>query len=418
VNKSLAGAGAMATFSRFGLRSKNVNHAIIIFGGVLALSGCGAAPGTTPLAQPLHDAAVKQAAYPNSGYGYEVIYAFPLSAASGGGPASRLLPVAGYLIGTTPGGADFGGVVYRVTPTGTQSVLYAFDGRYRSRLVPNIPYSGVVAIGSKLYGTTQYGGSSQCKYGCGVLYELSAGGNLRVVYEFKSSYGHTLPGDLTAIGGVLYGTTLGMAFAITPSGQERSLHRFYGQPDGGVPNGGLVALNGVLWGTTQNGGSANDGTVFAVDAGGRYRLVYSFKGGVDGAHPLAGLTVANGILYGTTRVGGTDGLGTVYSVTTSGVEQVVHSFVQTTADGHNPVAALIYVNGNLYGTTVAGGALAGTIFKVSPSGQEELVHSFLGGSDGSAPVAGLAEYNGMLYGTTQYCAKEYNCAGTVFRFSP
>ena len=90
-----------------------------------------------------------------------------------------------------------------------------------------------------------------------------------------------------------------------------------------------------------------------------FRVLYRFAGGSDGAQPVAALIDVNGILYGTTENGGGSGCkklgcGTVYSITTSGAEKVLHSFAGG-SDGAYPAAALVDVNGTLYGTTENGG---------------------------------------------------------------
>jgi uncharacterized repeat protein (TIGR03803 family) len=93
--------------------------------------------------------------------------------------------------------------------------------------------------------------------------------------------------------------------------------------------------------------------------------------GSGGSDPNGDLIDVNGVLYGTTSDGGQFGLGTVFSVTASGVETVLHSF-QGGSDGNGPIAGLAYANGVLYGTTFQGGGTGcggpgcGTIFAVTP----------------------------------------------------
>ena len=80
-----------------------------------------------------------------------------------------------------------------------------------------------------------------------------------------------------------------------------------------------------------------------------------------GTFPASGLLDVNGILYGTTGEGGGsgcnghDGCGTVYSVSTTGSQTVLHRFGRG-ADGAVPLGSLINVNGTLYGTTLEGGS--------------------------------------------------------------
>jgi uncharacterized repeat protein (TIGR03803 family) len=81
----------------------------------------------------------------------------------------------------------------------------------------------------------------------------------------------------------------------------------------------VIDVNGVLYGTTTNGGANNAGMVFSVDAHtGAETVLYSFcsqAGCADGSTPLAGVIDVNGALYGTTWIGGMQNEGTVFSVT-------------------------------------------------------------------------------------------------------
>jgi uncharacterized repeat protein (TIGR03803 family) len=153
-------------------------------------------------------------------------------------------------------------------------------------------------------------------------------------------------------------------------------------------------------------------------------VLYSFKGGsADGEDPLAGLTNVNGMLYGTTYEGGANRCGssgqkcgTVFTLAPSGTESVLHSFGAGT-DGAEPEAGLTNVNGTLYGTTSAGGVRCrhggcGTIFAITISGTETVLHSFGAGTDGMAPAGDLLNITGTLYSTTRDGGK--NDLGTVF----
>jgi uncharacterized repeat protein (TIGR03803 family) len=78
-------------------------------------------------------------------------------------------------------------------------------------------------------------------------------------------------------GGILYGTTvlggsggMGTVFSLTPpvvAGAQwthTTLYSFAGGADGALPFASLTAVGGVLYGTTGQGGSAEAGTVFAI----------------------------------------------------------------------------------------------------------------------------------------------------------
>ena len=99
-------------------------------------------------------------------------------------------------------------------------------------------------------------------------------------------------------------------------GAEPVLHSFSGS-DGSIPKGGLIRdQNGVLYGTTQEGGVFGFGTVFSLSTTGSLTTLYSFAGGTsDGEYPYGGVVRdANGNIYGTTESGGLFGLGTVWKL--------------------------------------------------------------------------------------------------------
>ena len=65
---------------------------------------------------------------------------------------------------------------------------------------------------------------------------------------------------------------------------------------------------------------------FKIDSSDGESVAYRFKGGTqDGANPVGGVRNANGVLFGTTEYGGTGGYGTVFELTASG-ERVLYSF--------------------------------------------------------------------------------------------
>lgn len=226
------------------------------------------------------------------------------------------------------------------------------------------------------------------------------------------------------------------------AGAYKLLYSFKGTPDGASPLGGLIDVNGTLYGTTLNGSTnycsqscSNDcylgcGTVFTIDTSGSESVLYDFKGNFsnagDGAWPFASLTLFRGSLYGTTGGAGAHSDGTVFTVTTSGSEKVLHSF-SGGSDGQDPESTLIAVKGTLYGTSVYGGGSAcggygcGTVFAVTPKGKERVLYSFAGGTDGERVYAPLTYLNGTFYGATLEgggtgCGG--NGCGTIFAMTP
>ena len=224
------------------------------------------------------------------------------------------------------------------------------------------------------------------------------------------------------------------------SGSETALYSFAGGADPKFPYAGLVFDKaGNLYGTTQFGGTNNQGTVFEVtrNSDGTWTeiVLYSFTGSADGAQPSAGLIFdPAGNLYGTTNFGGSGncslGCGTVFKLTPASggwTETVLYTFTGGT-DGREPYARLLFdAPGNLYGTTLLGGNIGtvcssgcGTVFKLTPASggwTESVLYAFAGGTDGASPYDPLAfDPAGNLYGTA-YAAGAYG-SGVNFKLSP
>ena len=165
----------------------------------------------------------------------------------------------------------------------------------------------------------------------------------------------------------------------------------------------LADSSGNLYGTTYNGGSAEDGIVFKLAVGSDTLSTVATFTSPSGINPLCGL-VADGAgnLYGTTYYGGSSGFGTVFKIAagTSTVSTLM-SFNRT--NGQNPIAGLVAdASGNLYGTTIYGGSSAyGTVFKIAAGTNMFSTLATLDYTNGQDAFSGLiTDASGNLYGTT------------------
>jgi uncharacterized repeat protein (TIGR03803 family) len=187
-----------------------------------------------------------------------------------------------------------------------------------------------------------------------------------------------------------------------PAQTFTQLHSFDGH-DGNAPQTGALVqgTDDNLYGTTERGGAANDGTVYAVTTGGSLTTVINFNG-TDGANPFSGVVQsAYGGLYGTTNFDGGNSLGTVFKINGQ-TPAVLHSFASS--DGSPAQGGIIQgSDGNFYGTTLDDGANgSGTVFKITGSGAFTVLHSFTRTDpEGGNPYAPLVQAsNGKSYGTT------------------
>lgn len=315
-------------------------------------------------------------------YRYQLIHDF--NGPDGAFPSSDLLLDKGVLYGTTISGGQYSlGNVFSLTPSAsgyTLTVLHSFAGGSDGEIV----YSGLLRINGKLFGTTHDGG----KAGAGIVFELTPSGSTyreRILHSFRggSDGGHPFAGLIADANGDLFGTTSGCCtegqsngtvFELVPGFTHYSevvLYRFKGGLDGANPRSVLVAdQNGVLYGTTYDGGATGFGTVFKLTpssaSGYTETVLHTFQGGDDGGNPAAGLRYGpSGVLYGTTS---SQENGTVYEIAPGGTGYAVVYDFQSTKDCRHPEDALLVDGrGTLYGTASAGGAFdEGSVFKLVP----------------------------------------------------
>ncbi len=198
------------------------------------------------------------------------------------------------------------------------------------------------------------------------------------------------------------------------------LHVFKGSPDGQFPAASLVRdAAGNLYGTTENGGRDDDGTVFKVNPAGHERVLFSFHR-TDGLLPSSNLILDEaGNLYGTTLGG--PGAGAVFRVSKTGEEHILHVFqAGENSDAALPVGGVIMDDaGNLYGATVLGGLGFGALYKIDPTGQFSVLYKFQGQADGANPEGPLVrDADGNLYGSAPGRASDFLIPGTVFKLAP
>jgi uncharacterized repeat protein (TIGR03803 family) len=264
----------------------------------------------------------------------KVLVSFDL--ANGGAPFGGLVRDGqGNLYGmTSGGGAHALGAAFKLAPGG-QMLMYSFKGAPDGALP-----QGQLVVDSKgnFYGVTAAGGTgiaSFCKAGCGTVFKITPSGTESVLYSFQGGADGGAPagGSYLVLDpqGNLYGATTaggtatttctdgcGVVFKVTPGSGESVLHAFQGgTSDGFFAYSGLLRDGqGNLYGTTPEGGAHGTGTLYRVTPSGSETILYNFPGGAgDGDLPFAGLTSdGKGGAYGTTLGGGRFSGGTVYHI--------------------------------------------------------------------------------------------------------
>jgi len=245
----------------------------------------------------------------------KVLYSFCSqdSCADGSNPNGGLvMDRNGNLYGTTLSGGtnsyncaylfagNFCGTVFKVDPTGAETVLYSFCSSVKCADGAEPASGPVLDSEGNLYGTTKAGGklNQNCPSGqneigsCGVVFEVKPGSTEAVLYSFCSQAncadgefpfaGVTLSHNKS--GTALYGTAelgganqgiagegAGVVYSLS-GGTEKVLHSFCSHTnctDGELPQGGVIRVGGDLLGTTLAGGRHKEkiggaGTVYRV----------------------------------------------------------------------------------------------------------------------------------------------------------
>ncbi len=343
---------------------------------------------------------------------YQVL--LPLAQVNAGNPQNGLLELGGLLYGLSSSPGKL--FSYHIA-TATFSPLANFLGADQGRA----PRGRLLEYAGKLYGTTEYGGL----YDGGVLYELNpANDAYTVLHHFNSAEGSRPSCGLTELNGKLYGMTEngnpnlpGVLFEYDLATSTFQVKRFFNiLTDGGYTVGNLIRVDNKLAGVTHSGGPGSGGILFEYDpVADTFGVKHGF-GGVDGNQSSGGLMAVNGKLYGMSGGGNLNkGVLFEYDLLFNSF-QTRHHF--DLPGGAYPNGDLTYFNGKLYGLTPSstGTNTYGTLFEFDPETSVYTVRHWFDGASGSYPTGSLILSGGNLYGVTLFGGGAD--AGVVFEFDP
>ena len=234
---------------------------------------------------------------------------------------------------TSSGGLNNNGTIFKVTPTGTYTVLRnmksttdGFSNSYPNNLVSSAD--------GFLYGLCNYGGTNSQ----GTIFKINKTGTTFTVLRNLS---HTTDGSaprsslIVGTDGNLYGTNSnggpngkGTIFKITPTGTFTVLRSLTLATDGGTPAGALFkGTDGNYYGMTSDGGSNFFGTIFKISPTGTFTVLTRLNGGIIGNTPYESLIQGTDFgYYGTTLNGGVNNRGSIFKIC-GGVYSVLYSFI-------------------------------------------------------------------------------------------
>jgi uncharacterized repeat protein (TIGR03803 family) len=317
------------------------------------------------------------------GTGYVILHNFGRGDTNGLSPWGTVIQGSDHRLygATRHGGAFDAGVVFSITTNGTDfTIVRSFttnqnDGDY--------PLNNVIE-GSDgwLYGRTSSGGTNDGNS----IFRLDRNGTgYRLLHSFNADLqfdGDSYSGLIEGSDGMLYGTTFregalgkGSVFRLNKDGSGfETLHDFADSvTDGGYPYGTVYETSeGVLYGTTSEGGIFDWGTLYKINRDGSgYTLLRHFnaaegEGYLPVAPPVEG---PGGWLFGTTYFNEPEETGMIYAVRKDGSGlRFLYTFQDNGTDGIEPNATLLRgSDGALYGTTFYGsGSLYGSVFRIRP----------------------------------------------------
>ncbi len=289
--------------------------------------------------------------------------------------------------------------------TAVYTTLYNFGGSDGS-----IPEGLVEGSDGNFYGTTRDGGfgftADTTASGYGTVFRVSPAGALTTIYAFvggddgRSPFGLIKSNDgnfygLTSIGGANGGGTV---FRITPTGELTTIYAASGFP--GIIGPLVQDDSGNFYGVSKDA-DLDFGSIFRLTPAGDYSTLYLFPGGGGGEASSSLTRGSDGNFYGAGGFGANN-VGTIYQITPAGAFTTLHTFADG-ADGASPNGLTLGPDGNLYGTTQGGGSNSdGVVFRITNAGQFSVLYSFTGGSDSSLPIDNLVlGSDGNFYGITE-----------------
>ena len=353
---------------------------------------------------------------------------------------------------TSSGGAHGTGTVFKISADGTGFMLLhsfgALDALFTNDTNPDGGRpSGALVIGKDgaLYGVTAIGGPK----GSGTVFKLhSDGSRFTVLRSFDpkgelyhndggaSPLGLTLGADGTLVGvAELGGEGRGLIFKMAMNGKNFHVIHSFDDPvqEGNVNDGGAIPSaavtfgpDGLLYGTTNIGGTAGYGVLYKMQTDGkRFTVLHTFrrKDGdykSNGAFPSGPLALGpDHSFYGCTRQGGASDGGITYKMNADGTGfRVLHTFTAPGsggADGWSPSAPVLGTDGRLYGVSAGSGDTGqALLFKVAPDGMKFFLTHHFSEEEGTGANAGMTlGHDGNLYGVSTNGGA--NGSGTIFR---
>ena len=333
-----------------------------------------------------------------------------------------------FLYGTTRlGGTNGQGTVFRYGlissgspgPTGI-TTLASFTGAAGVQ-----PFNGVTFDGNnRLYGVTPAGGAGGggVLFYCGITTPTSL--TAAATFSAAGSDGTGPRAEPVVQGGNVYFSTatggtggFGKILRYDPSVPSTTAVHSFSNANGFEPFAGMVVgTDGLLYGTTNAGGTNQNGVLFSFNtATSTYTKLKDLSTvGLSGCQSRP-IEASSGVWLGTTTTGGDGNGGGLYEYTATGSTLGV-LFAFNYSPGSSPAGRMVRASDGLfYGLCINGGTgNKGVLYSFDINTNTYTLEADLGGTLGAFPEGELVEVNGSLYGM---CSDEgLNGSGTLFEF--
>ena len=193
-----------------------------------------------------------------------LLHSFRNDATDGTLPLALVQGSDGNFYGTTYG--NFGNslsAVFRISPDGAETILHVFMGGAMDGSYPSGTVALIQGSDGNFYGVTAAGGARNG----GTLFRISPSGEETLVYSFGAATDGSAPaGLIQGRDGNFYGVcnsgganAFGTVFEVTPTGVETTLYSFPATGTPYYPGPLIQARDGNIYGTTEFGGISAPG---------------------------------------------------------------------------------------------------------------------------------------------------------------
>ena len=275
-----------------------------------------------------------------------IIHSFAGGMNDGGGATTIIQGADGYLYGVSPTGGgplyqglDGCGLIFKMSTSGSTSILYSFDPSGNAGYYPT--NSLIQASDGNFYGFTSGGGTG----GFGALFRITPAGVLTVLNSFTSTSNPR--GLIQGSDGNLYcimSATSGNFSRLTQftlAGVRTDIFIFKGSTtSSGGPLSFVQGTDGNFYTGSSDGGASNNGTISKITPSGTETILLSLGGVATNAFGI--MQASDGYLYVTTSGGGANLVGMVFKISTTGSNSsILHNFQNIASDGVEPQTSLI-----------------------------------------------------------------------------